>query len=51
MDQPMPPGIEDEKRGDDEVEEVSGELVDKSGKEAETPQKMTPVPRPPSLFL
>ena len=29
--------IEYEKRRDDDIEEVCGELVDKSGKEAETP--------------
>ena len=32
IDPPMPSGVEDEKREDDEVEEVSGELVDKLGK-------------------
>ena len=32
-------GVENEKRGDNVVEEVSGEFVDKSGKEAETPKK------------
>ena len=42
LDPPMPSTVEDEKRGDDEVEEVSCELVDQSGKEAETPQKVTP---------
>ena len=51
MDPPMPSGVEDEKRGDDEVEEVSGKLVDKSEKEDETPQKVTPIPTPPLLFL
>ena len=44
MDPPMPFGVEDEKRGDDEVEEVSGEFVDKSRKEYETLQKVTPNP-------
>ena len=47
----MPSGIEDEKRRDDEVEKVNGELVDKSGKEVETTQKVTSIRRPPPLFL
>ena len=47
----MSSGVEDDKRGDDELEELSGELVDKSGKEAEKPQKVTPIPRPPPPFL
>ena len=51
MDPRMPSSVEDEKRGDDEVEEVSGELVEKLVKEAETPQKVTPIPRPPPPFL
>ena len=46
----MPSGVENEKRGDDEVEEVSGELVDKLGKEAEAPQKITRNPRSPPHF-
>ncbi|XP_069148129.1 uncharacterized protein [Solanum lycopersicum] len=50
MDPRMSYGIEDEKRGDDEAEEVSGELVDKSRNEAETPQKVTPIPIPPPPF-
>ena len=33
IDPPMPSGIKDEKKGDNEVEEVSCELIDKSGKE------------------
>ena len=44
IDPHMPSGIEDEVRGDDEVEEVSGELVDKKGKEVETPQNVNPIP-------
>ncbi|XP_069145401.1 uncharacterized protein [Solanum lycopersicum] len=50
VDPPMPSGVEDERRGEDLVEEVSGELVDKSGKEAELPQKVNPIPRPPPPF-
>ena len=34
-------------RDHDEVVEVSGKLEDKMGKEAEIPQKVTPIPRPP----
>ena len=51
MDPPMPSGVEDEKRGDDEVEEVSGKLVDKSEKEDETPQKVTHISRSPPPFI
>ncbi|XP_069145425.1 uncharacterized protein [Solanum lycopersicum] len=47
IDPPMPSGVEDYIRGDDVVEEVNGELVEKSGKEAEIPQKVTSIPRPP----
>ena len=50
MDPPIPSGIEDYRRKDDEAEEVTGELVDKSEKEAETPLKVTHIPRPPPLF-
>ena len=46
----MSSSIEDDKRGNNEVEEVSGDLVEKSGKEVEKPQKVTPIPRPPPLF-
>ena len=45
-----PCGVEDEMRGDDVVEELSSELVDKSRKESEIPQKVTPIPRPPPPF-
>ena len=43
-------GVEDEVRRDDEVVKVSGELVDKAMKEAEIPQKVTPIPRSPPLL-
>ena len=46
----MSSGVKDERRGDDVVEKVSGELIDKSGKEAEIPQKVTLIPRPPPPF-
>ena len=44
MDPPMLSGVKYEKRGYDEAEEVSGELVDKKGKEVETPQNVNPIP-------
>ncbi|XP_069149252.1 uncharacterized protein [Solanum lycopersicum] len=46
----MPFGVEDEVRKDDEVVEDNDELVDKVVKEAEIPQKVTPVPRPQPPF-
>ena len=50
IDPPMPSGVKDEMRRNDEVVEVSGQLVDKSGKEAQIPQKVTPVTRPQPPF-
>ena len=50
IDPPMSSGVENVIRGDDEVVEVSGELEDKTRKEAEVPQKVTPMPRPPPPF-
>ena len=50
IDPPMPFGVENVIRGNDEVVEVTGELKDKMGKEAEVPQKVTPIPRPPPPF-
>ena len=47
IDPPMLYGVEDEMRRDDVVEEVSGELVDKSRKEDEIPQNASPILRPP----
>ena len=46
----MPSRVENVIRGDDEVVEVSGEFGEKTGKEAEVPQKVTPMPRPPPPF-
>ena len=43
-------GLENVIRGDDEVVEISGELEDKTGKEAEVPKKVSPMPRPPPPF-
>ena len=51
MDKPMPSGIKVEKRGDNKVEKVSGELLDKSGKDVDAPQKETPIPRLPPPIL
>ena len=42
--------VEDEVRKNDEVVGDNGELVDKSVKEAEIPQKVIHVPRPPPQF-
>ena len=47
IDPPMASCVEDEIRRDDEVMKVSGELVDKSGKQAERPQRVNPIPIPP----
>ncbi|MFV1207918.1 hypothetical protein, partial [Klebsiella pneumoniae] len=50
IDPPMPSGEENVIRGDDEVVEVSGDLGDKTVKEVEVPQMVTPMPRPPPQF-
>ena len=42
--------VEDNMRKDKEVVEASGELVDKTTKEAEVSQKVVPIPRPPPPF-
>ena len=39
----MSSGVENVIRGDDEVVEVSGELRDKTGKQDEVPQRVTPM--------
>ena len=39
MDHPTPSSVEHENRGDDEAEEVSGEMVDKWGKKLRHPKK------------
>ena len=46
----MSSGVKDEKRRADEVEKVIGESVVKPGKEADTPKKVTPIPRPQPPF-
>ena len=47
---PMPSSVENMIRSDDEVEDVSCELEDKTGQEAEVPEKVTIMPRlPPPL--
>ena len=50
IDPPMLSGVEDEVRKDNEVVEVSGELVDKAMNEAEIPRKVIPIPKPPPPF-
>ena len=37
-------------KDNDKVVEVSGEVEDKTGKDAKVPKKVTPMPRPPPLF-
>ena len=51
IDQKMTSSVEYMIIGDDEVVEVNGALEDKTGKEAEVPQKVTPMPRPSPPFL
>ena len=46
----MSSGVENVIRGDAEVMEVSGELEDKTRKEVEVSQMVTPIPRPPPSF-
>ena len=46
----MPSSVENVIKGDYEVVEVSGELGDKTGKEAEVPQKVPPMSRPSRPF-
>ena len=50
MDQHMSSCVEDEVRKDDEVVEDNGELVHKEVKQAEIPQKVIPIQRPPPPF-
>ena len=50
VDPPMPSGVEKVIKDDDMVVEVSGELEDKTVKDIEIPQKMTPMPTPPPPF-
>ena len=42
--------VEDDMIKDEVVVETKGELVEKTVKEAEVPQKVMPIPRPPPLF-
>ena len=51
IDQPMSSVVEDKVRKDDQVVGDNGEFVDKEVKEANIPQKVIPVPRPPPQFL
>ena len=50
IDPPMSSSVEKVIRDDDTVVEVSGELEDKTVKDIEVPQKMTPMPTPPPPF-
>ena len=46
----MSSGVQNEIRGDDKIVEVSGVLEDKTRKEVEVHQKVTPMPTPPPPF-
>ena len=47
IDPPRQSGVENVIRGDDEVVEFNDELEDKTGKEVEAQQKVTPMTTPP----
>ena len=47
IDPPMPSYEEKVIKDNDKVLEVSGEVEDNTGKDAEVPKKVTPMPRPP----
>ena len=47
IDPPMPSNEEKVIKDNDKVVEVSGEVEDNTGKDAEVPKKVTPMPRPP----
>ena len=51
VDPPMPSNEEKMIKGNDKVVEVSGKVEDNTGKDAEVPKKVTPMPRPPPQFL
>ena len=46
----MPYSVENVIKGHDKVVEVSADLGDKTAKEAEVPQKVISIPRPPPAF-
>ena len=50
IDPPMPSDVEKVIRDDDTMVEISGELEDKTVKDVDVPQKVTPMPRPQPLF-
>ena len=51
IDPPMPSNEEKVIIDNDNMVEVSGEVEDNTGKDAEVPTKVTPMPRPPPPFL
>ena len=51
IDPPMSSSVEKVIRDDDTVVEVSGEFEDKTVKDVEVTQKVTPMPRPSPPFL
>ena len=48
-DTPMPSTYENVRKDNDKVVEGSGEAKDSTGKDAEVPIKVSPMPRPPIL--
>ena len=50
IDPSMPSNEKKMKKDNDKVVEGSGEAEDSTGKDAEVPKKVTPMPRPPPLF-
>ena len=51
IDPPMSSKKEKVIKDNDKVVEGSGEVEDNTGKDAEVPKKVTPMPRPPPPFL
>ena len=51
IDPPMPSNEKKVTKDTDKVVEVNGEVEDNTGKDAEVPKKVTPMPRPPKPFL
>ena len=46
----MPSNEENVRKDNDKVVEVSGEVEDNTGKDAEVTKKVTPTPRPPHFL-
>ena len=50
IDPPMPSNEENLRKDDDKVVKGSGEAEESTGKDAEVPMKVIPMPRPPPPF-